>query len=263
MKPSLRLLLPLLCLAAVNAAGAAGELSRREWIVDGVPRVGLVHTPAGRAAGPVPVVFVFHGHGGSMRQVARAAPVHELWPDALVVYLQGLPTPGRLTDPKGERSGWQAGPGDQHDRDLKFFDTVLQDLRRQHAVDAKRIYATGHSNGGSFTYLLWATRREVFAAFGPSGSLASHDYPPLQPAPVIHIAGEKDELVRFAWQQQMIQQLLRTNECGPGQPAGEGVTLYPSKIGAPVKTYLTAGGHQYPTSATRLIVEFFQQQRRP
>ena len=31
-------------------------------------------------------------------------------------------------------------------------------------IDEKRVYATGHSNGGGFTYLLWTCRPDAFAA---------------------------------------------------------------------------------------------------
>ena len=34
-------------------------------------------------------------------------------------------------------------------------------------MDETRIYATGFSNGAGFTYLLWAARPTVFAAFAP------------------------------------------------------------------------------------------------
>jgi poly(3-hydroxybutyrate) depolymerase len=44
-------------------------------------------------------------------------------------------------------------------------------LRKDYKTDAKRIYATGHSNGGEFTYLLWHARGKEFAAFAPSGAL--------------------------------------------------------------------------------------------
>ena len=53
--------------------------------------------------------------------------------------------------------------GDQGDRDLKFFDEVLSTLKKEYKVDANRVYATGHSNGGAFTYLLWGERGDVFA----------------------------------------------------------------------------------------------------
>ncbi|MEI9864297.1 MAG: hypothetical protein WDN00_07025 [Limisphaerales bacterium] len=45
---------------------------------------------------------------------------------------------------------------------MKFFDAVLARLKQDYKVDAKRIYCTGHSNGGGFTYLLWLARGDVF-----------------------------------------------------------------------------------------------------
>ena len=103
---------------------------------------------------------------------ARSFGYHTLWPEAIVVYMQGLPTPGK-TDPDGKQPGWQRLAGDQQDRDFKFFDAVLADLKKDYKVDAKRVYATGHSNGGGFTYLLWSTRGDIFAAMGPSAAAGS------------------------------------------------------------------------------------------
>ena len=78
------------------------------------------------------------------------------WPEALVIYMQGLPTPGLLGDIEGKHPGWQQTPGQLEDRDLKFFDTVLAAMKEKYPVDDRRIYATGFSNGGFFTFLLWA-----------------------------------------------------------------------------------------------------------
>lgn len=245
-------------LMLAGAGRAAESLSKREWAVEGVRREALLHVPAASAPRPWPVVFVFHGHGGGMREASWSQPIHELWPEALVVYPQGLPTAGRLTDAAGEETGWQAGPGTEGDRDLKFFDAVLVGLRADYPIDARRIYATGHSNGGAFTYLLWAQRREVFAAFGPSAAVAGRDFGKLEPAPVIHIAGENDQVVRFPWQKLMIKVLCRTNECGAGQAGDDGLVRYDSRIGAPVVVYVHPGGHRYPAKAPALIVAFFK-----
>ena len=246
----------------LGSAARGAELLRREWTIDGARREALLHLPSrgpANGADGAPVVFAFHGHGGNMRQAARSQPLHEAWPEALVVFMQGVPTPGRLTDPEGKRNGWQSGAGDQGDRDLKFFDAVLRSLQADYRVDSKRIYATGHSNGGGFTYLLWAERPDVFAAFGPSASLAPRGHRDLAPRPVIHVAGENDPLVKFEWQKAMIELLRRNNACGEGQPAGRGLTLYPSKLDAPVMTYIHPGTHQYPSAAPAVIVEFFKQ----
>ena len=37
-----------------------------------------------------------------------------------------------------------------------------------------------------------------------------------------------------------------------------GCTIYESKIGAPVITYIYPGTHRYPSEATALIAEFFK-----
>jgi polyhydroxybutyrate depolymerase len=204
-------------------------------------------------------VFVFHGHGGNMRQVSRSFRIHELWSEAIVVYMQGLNTPGQLTDPEGKRPGWQKEKGDQKDRDLKFFDEVLKSLKQDCKVDEKRIFSTGHSNGGGFTYLLWSERPDVFAAFAPSGSAALKVKNNLKPKPMLHIAGDNDPLVKYAWQTMMIDSVKKTNQCEEGQPWEQKCTQFPSKIGAPVITFVTSQGHKFPPEAPALIVKFFKQ----
>src|SRR6218665_1435996 len=182
-------------LMAVSALAAEPQL--REWEVQGVKREALLYVPAKVGEKGMPVVFGFHGHGGNMHNAARSFHIHEVWPEALVVYMQGLNTPGRLTDPDGKRPGWQGSAGDQGDRDLQFFDAVLATLKSEFKIDPKRIYSTGHSNGGGFTYLLWVERGDVFAAVAPSASLSTRELKKFKPKPVLHLAGEKDPLVKF------------------------------------------------------------------
>jgi polyhydroxybutyrate depolymerase len=261
----LSLLLGCLVLLTASTARAATPLVHRQWTVDGVVREALVYAPASARTNAAPLVFAFHGHGGSMQNAAHLFGFHKLWPEAIVVYMQGLNTPGRLTDPDGTKPGWQKEAGDQGDRDLKFFDAVLASLRQDYRVDEKRIYASGHSNGGGFTYLLWAMRGETFAAFAPSAAVEARDFSRLKPKPVLHVAGEKDTLVKFAWQQKMMAALRRLNQCGEGQPwEGEkNCTIYPSKLGAPVVTLIHPGPHLVPAGAPASIVKFFQEHPQP
>ncbi len=178
--------------------------------------------------------------------------------------MQGLPTPGQLTDPEGRQNGWQRDAADQGGRDLKFFDAVLNSLQKEYQIDPKRIYATGHSNGGGFTYLLWAERDDVFAAVAPSGALSLPALPKLKPKPVLHLAGETDPLVKFAWQEKMIQAVSKLNGCaesgGPWASSGDlAGTLYLSAAGTPLITLIHPGGHQFPKEAPALIVRFFKE----
>lgn len=254
-----KLIIPVLALAVtgLTARGADG-LERRTWTVDGVTREALVHLPAQPGPGGAPLVFAFHGHGGAMAQAARSFPIHTLWPEAIVVYPQGLPTASRLVDPEGKKAGWQGVAGMQGDRDLKFFDAMLADLSKNLAVDPRRIYSTGHSNGGGFTYLLWAERGDVFAALAPSSALLARGFQKFKPKPLLHIASPQDELVKFAWQARMLDYVLKVNGCAARQPDRPGYIVYPSSKDAETGIYLHAGGHKYPAAAPELIVKFFQ-----
>ena len=251
--------------AWASAALSAAEPARTEWTVDGVKREADVFAPSMSSGDPPPLVFGFHGHGGNMRNAARSFRLHELWPEAVVVYMQGLNTPGRLTDPEGKKPGWQSAAGDQADRDLKFFDAVLASMKEKYKIDERRVYSTGHSNGGGFTYLLWSSRGDTFAAVAPSAAVAARAAKDLKPKPVMHIAGENDELVKFAWQQAAMTRLRTLNDCGEGSPWGTNkhCTLYPSKNGTPVVTMVHPGTHKYPEEAPALIVKFFKEHRRP
>jgi polyhydroxybutyrate depolymerase len=243
--------------------GPTQEPTLRTWDVDGVKRDALVYTPAKKTEGKAPLVFDFHGHGGTAKHAARTHHIHETWPEAVVVYMQGLNTPGKLTDPDGTKPGWQAGPGDQKDRDLNFFDAVLASLKKDYPIDEHRIYATGHSNGGGFTYLLWAKRGDSFAAFAPVAAAAGLYFAEAKPKPLFHAASEKDLLVTFAMQQRTLDRVKKLNACDEkSEEWAKGCLRYPSMKGAPVVIYLHDEGHKYPEATPALIVRFFREQSR-
>jgi polyhydroxybutyrate depolymerase len=230
-----------------------------KWTIDGTQREALVFSPS-KNAGAVkePVVFAFHWHGGTMQEAAEGMRFQNLWPEAIVVYMQGLRT--RIyVDPLGLQPGWQQEPGQFGDRDLKFFDAVLATLRARFSVDDRRIYATGFSNGGIFTYLLWDARAKTFAAFA---SVAAQIFPGLrltEPKPILHIAGEQDQVVPFKDQVRSIETARELNGGSEkGKSCGEDCTIYPSAKGAPVMTYIHGGGHLYPPGASEMIVKFFE-----
>ncbi len=113
-----------------------------EWKVGDVTREALVSVPENPARAPV--IFLWHGHGGTMKSAATRFALHKLWAEAIVAYPQGLPTPGKLVDPEGKLPGWQSNPGQQDDRDLKFFDAMLATFTNDLKADARRVYVAGH-----------------------------------------------------------------------------------------------------------------------
>lgn len=254
-----------LVLAAATAAAAQRAsppgLSREVWRVNDVERSALVAAPARPIAGSgSPLVLVFHGHGGSSANAARTFRTHELWPEAVVIYPQGLPTVGQVTDPQGRRPGWQHVPGGERDRDLEFVDVMLGWAKDRFHIDAARVFAAGHSNGGSMVYVLWAARGDAFAAFAPSSSVFRPDViRTAKPKPAFVVAGRQDPLVPFAAQQRSLTSLLRLNQAGAEGQAWRGdAKLHSSRGGADVVAYLHPGGHAMPADAGALVVQFFK-----
>ena len=202
----------------------------------------------------MPLVFSFHGYGDSMQNF-QYTNVHMAWPEAMVVYFQGLETRGGLP-------GWQVERGGR-DRDLKLVDAALDSLRERHDIDDDRIYVTGFSNGGMFAYLLWAERPEVFAAYAPVAARLRPSVRPEHPRPLFHVAGEHDRLVRFSDQEDAIQTAIEVNGVGSmTTPCGEGCTVYGSGTPAPVMTWIHSGAHVYPPRAAERIVSFFRDHSR-
>lgn len=244
----------------ILAAPSAPQLVTME--VDGVERQANVYAPSKPSAREgAPVVFGFHGHGGNMRNAARSFEMHRHWPEAVVVYMQGLPTKGR-TDPEGVRPGWQQNPSAEGGRDLKFFDAMLNWVKKSHRIDAKRVYAMGHSNGGRFTYVLWAARPDVFAAFGPSASPGVSLVFQMPPKPAFIVAGEKDQLVSYASQKRTIDALMSKFGCEREPVSKSGLCkTYRGKDGVELSTYIYPGTHTYAREANPLMVAFFKRQK--
>ena len=254
-------------LIAQNDADAQGSV-RRAWTVDGVEREALVFAPrsSDRERAKPPLVFVFHGHGGSMRSAARSFALHRGMPEAVVVYAQGLQTPS-ARDPEGQRAGWQSQEGEQGDRDLEFVDAMLASLRAEFDVDERHIHATGHSNGGGFTYLVWATRSETIASIAPSSSGATRKLAGRDPIarPILHLAGRNDQVVSFDNQQRTIEALVRNAQASVGEPWAEvrGATLHRAKNGAHVATWFHDGGHELPDEGWRAVAAFLRRTPMP
>jgi len=255
----------ILVLAAwVGCAGSVqAAINHREWDVGGTKRTGIVCTPDASAQQPAagwPVVFVFHGHGGSAENIRRQFQTDTLWPEAVVAYLQGLPTVGQLTDQQGKLAGWDSVDAPEKNRDIAFYNVVLKDLIEHQHIDAKRVFSTGHSNGGGFTFTLWVYRGDTLAAIAASSSLAPPKvWPLLTPKPAMMSSGRNDPLVKFDWQSQMIDELKSLNHVATeGKPWGRDGTWYASNAGTPVATIITDGGHAPPRDIGRRVVEFFK-----
>jgi polyhydroxybutyrate depolymerase len=219
----------------------AAALTNMAWDIDGTTRRALVHLPTG--TNRAPIILAFHGHGGTMDFAARKFRLHELWPEAVVVYPQGLATK-TPRDLEGTRAGWLMLPT-TNNKDLKFFDAMLETARRDWHINTNRVYVSGHSNGGGFTYLLLGTRGDALAAVAPVAAGGAQLLRQAKPCPVLHIAGKNDLIVDFKNQERAVEAARRINTTN-----------------APVEFVVHNGGHAYPDDASEKIVAFFKQHAR-
>jgi polyhydroxybutyrate depolymerase len=235
------------------------------WTIGGVERDALVFAPrAKQGAAKYPLVIAFHGHRGHMWNAATRMHIQTLWPQAIVVYPQGLDTT-TLMDVAGTGTGWQGKAGDFGDRDLRLFDAIVETMKRSYAVDRRRIYVTGFSNGAVFSLLLWAKRAKTIAAVGEVAGRLDPSETLTSTRALLAVAGRRDTVAPFAVQRTTIQLARVVNRASEaGSSCGRYCTFYPSTIGpVPVKTFIHPGGHEYPSWAPAEFVKFFKAHRQP
>jgi polyhydroxybutyrate depolymerase len=254
--------------SSAPAASTTPPASSRAWTpgrhdesfdVGGTTRSAVVIVPENTSR-PVPLVFAFHGHGGSGTAMARKSNIEGLWPEAIVLYPDGLVGHRGKTDPAGAKPGWQTAVGEDADRDLAFFDTMLATVRSKVPVDPDRIYLVGHSNGSAFASLLSNQRGDAVAATANLSSQPSARLLQAGPARSMFMAmGTHDMVVPYATQQRSI--LLAEQKLGadPNRATVDGpLRSEPGRGRLELETYLYPGGHAMPPPAPRLIVEFFR-----
>lgn len=224
--------------------------------VDGVARTALLYRPTVATAHP-PVVFCWHGHGGNARYAARAYDFQSAWPEAVVVYGDGLPTPGGIVDPEGKLPGWDAAPRETN-KDVRFFDALYAYVQAKTSFDRGRCFAMGHSNGGYFCYTLWAVRADRFAGFSPQSAAGGRMDKVPKPAFIVY--SDKDPIVQPAAQRFSINGTKKLNGAvEPGTEVSPGLMQFAGV--APTVVYTHSNGHNFQKATTPWVVEFFKNLR--
>jgi polyhydroxybutyrate depolymerase len=245
--------------SAVVAAAYAPGRHEVSFDVNGVKRLAVVVVPTA-VSKPLPLVFVFHGHGGTGANIERRFDIEGLWPAAIVVYPYGLVGHAGKTDPKGVKSGWQTELGESGDRDLAFYDAMLATLQSKLPVDTRRVYAMGHSNGSGFVSLLLNQRGSGIAATAnlsgqPSARLLAGD-----PNRSMFMAmGITDPIVPYANQKRAIP--LAEHKLGVDPRSATVKGFLRSETGpdnVELDVYIYPGGHTPPAEVPKLVVQFFQ-----
>lgn len=234
--------------------------SAQEYIhlkINGLERKALVMGPTVKSNKAIPLVFVFHGKGGTAGHICKVTQFHQKWPEAVVVYPQGL----FVVSGKKAGNGWKMADKDGKSRELPFIDKLIDTLESMYNIDKERIYAIGHSNGGGMTSTLWRTRSNVFAAYGIScaarGRIQTADLN-REPKPVCFVCKEDDEMIKKEDMLTYIRKTVELNKCKKGKRVGEYMTFYQGKDGNDVMSYISPGSHKFDPNTVDMFVSFFK-----
>jgi len=155
----------------------------------------LVHPPRGYAPGaPLPVVFVLHGaseSNDSVEELSRMSGKADA-EHFVAVYPAGT---GRVVT-------WNAGAccgGAMKENvdDVGFLRALLEKIEREYAIDPKRVYFTGISNGAMMAYRVACEMAEQVAAIAPVEGALNVECHPTAPVAVLIFHGTADRIVPF------------------------------------------------------------------
>ena len=143
-----------------------------------------------------PILFNFHGFGGSANQfISRADMRAEAELNSFIlVYPQGSCLDGV--------PHWNPCPIDGDNKssadDLGFFEAMVNEISSEYTVDMERIYAAGFSNGGMMAFGLANYKSDLIAAVASvSGSMLDCLETPSHPMPVLHLHGTSDGVLPY------------------------------------------------------------------
>jgi polyhydroxybutyrate depolymerase len=177
----------------------AGDMQKSVMLFQGLAREYYVHLPTGYdGRHPVPAVLVFHGGGGNARQIARHSDFNRLSEKHgfIVIYPQAIDR--HWNDGRSSEKFLEHDAGID---DVAWIEALIGRIREKYAVDGKRVYAVGISNGGMFCQRLAIESGLYFAAIASLAaqipeSLAKAK--PASPVSILMINGTMDPVVPYA-----------------------------------------------------------------
>jgi polyhydroxybutyrate depolymerase len=202
MKPkSLAVLLLILstCLFSCrkNKSSAKTYRFNETIMVDGLSRSYMLNLPPGyyESTG-FSLVIAMHGGGGSASQFETTSKLTAKANASgfIVVYPEGT----------GIINTWNAGTCcgsgvTNNINDVKFISQLIDKLIARYKINPKKIYATGHSNGGMMSYRLACELPTKIAAIAPNGStmVVTQACNPSRAVPVLHMHSKLDQHVLY------------------------------------------------------------------
>lgn len=199
----LTLLIVLTSVVLAFAQGDKAGVYEGSVSVGGLVRTYIVHAPSGYTPDrnkPVPLVLVLHGAGGNASSAARISGFNakSAQEGFIVVYPNGT---GKFR--KDVVLTWNAGnccgyAVDNRVDDVAFIGAVIDKVQKDHAVDPKRIFVTGLSNGAMMAYKVACELSDKVAAIAAvAGAMNVHECQPRYPVSLMIFHGTADGHVPY------------------------------------------------------------------
>lgn len=194
--------------APLAAATLAGVICRT-LAVDGYPRQFLVYVPP-RVQQPAPLVFMFHGSGGTGPQFLRISGWREMADESGLVAVFPTGLPYFVLEEQRVGTKWndfslarevglnRRAPGYPESApwpadDVKFTRAMADDVRSIVPLDSSRLYPSGFSNGAAFVARLSVEASDIFAAAAAHTGFLGVEHAPKARIPRFITVGNEDD----------------------------------------------------------------------
>jgi polyhydroxybutyrate depolymerase len=183
----------LLTCLAFGARAASPQSGQKPEIlhVDGLSREYLLYAPSNTVKDyKMPLVIVLHGAGGNAAEMQQLTHFDQLAAEQKFI----------VAFPDGIENKWNDGRGrNEQIDDVKFISNLIAAISASYAVDAKRIYLAGYSNGGFMTMRLACELSDKIAAVASVSAtveeIIDQNCQGAHPVSVMLFHGTKDEVV--------------------------------------------------------------------
>ena len=195
------MLTPILLLMACSKSDDAqpvpevqtGKMTK-ELIVNGTTREYIIYVPDDyTGTSSLPLLLSFHGLASNMEFNFNQTNFDQLAERENFI----------VVHPNGIDNRWTVNAS--NNPDIDFVEALLDQLEINYKIEPNRIYSTGMSNGGNFSFTLACGLNNKIAAIasvtGLMLKIAIGDCIPTRPLAILHIHGTEDPIANYAFVQ--------------------------------------------------------------
>ena len=163
----------------------------KELTVNGITREYIIYIPENyNVTTAFPLLLSFHGLSSNMEFNYSYTNFDELAERENFI----------VVHPNGISNTWTVSAND--DTDINFIVALLNQLEEDYNIESNRIYSTGMSMGGFFSFSLACRLSDRIAAVASvTGSMyqpAINNCSPVKPMPILQIHGTEDGIVQYS-----------------------------------------------------------------